>query len=382
MTAPVTMSPAAGLPGSGERARGPGDIIDGARAAGLLTDDDIVWHDVEVTDIGHSHNVYRISIDGVAKAVVKVFGPPRGDTDGDPAREHAVRALAAERPDVAALLAPAADWLDDPRTIASLHVGGVPASQFDPAGSGGYDARGAVTAIGEALAPALARFHRATRDLAAAGEGAHPWRTQPPWGLRLLDGDSPRELWGNPPLAGLIARWASGVGADPVRHRRALEALREARERWRPMCLIHGDLKHDNVLVEADEHGITGVTVIDWEMARLGDPAWDLAGLAVRLPLMTPEADGWAGADLDAVAAVVGAYAAASGLGAPALARRVTLYTGVWQLMVAVQSRSTRPFESDETPTDRVAARARDTLADADILTEAILARMPRTAAS
>lgn len=350
-------------------------VIDGARTAGILSDDDVVWHDVEVTHIGQSHPVYRIAVDGVARAVVKAFGPPRGDTDGDPRREHAVRELAADRPDVAALLAPGVDWPPDPRVIASAFVAGSPASHVGP--SGGLDARAGLVVLIPAIVPPLARLHRATRDLAADGEGAHPWLTQPPWALRILDGDAPRELWGSPPLAGLIGRWAAGQGADAARHARALEALREARLRWQPLCLIHGDLKHDNVLVDVRDGAVERVTVIDWEMSRLGDPAWDLAGLAVRLPLMTQQVDGWAGADLDVVARLVGEYAAASGLRPPALARRVVLYTGVWMLMVAVQARSTQPPDTDEAPTDRLASQARDTLADVDVLTDAILARLP-----
>jgi hypothetical protein len=55
----------------------------------------------------------------------------------------------------------------------------------------------------------------------------------------------------------------------------------EIQQSWRPKTLIHGDVRFDNVLVgppaEGDED-LPRVWITDWEMVRLGDPAWDLAG--------------------------------------------------------------------------------------------------------
>lgn len=46
-------------------------------------------------------------------------------------------------------------------------------------------------------------------------------------------------------------------------------------------CLLHGDLSYDNVLI--NDSGFT--TVIDWEDAVLGDPIFELAGLATFHPI-------------------------------------------------------------------------------------------------
>jgi hypothetical protein len=57
----------------------------------------------------------------------------------------------------------------------------------------------------------------------------------------------------------------------------AVAALDRLRDEWRPTRLIHGDFKWNNVLVQQDSGGIPArVLLLDWEMAQLGDPAWDV----------------------------------------------------------------------------------------------------------
>lgn len=55
------------------------------------------------------------------------------------------------------------------------------------------------------------------------------------------------------------------------------------REEWyhSPPTLLHGDLKHSNILVKwnEDNSAIAKLTLIDWEMACIGDPLWDVAGM-------------------------------------------------------------------------------------------------------
>ncbi len=47
---------------------------------------------------------------------------------------------------------------------------------------------------------------------------------------------------------------------------------------WKATYLIHGDIKWINFLVEQTE-GELRQTLIDWELADIGDPVWDVAGL-------------------------------------------------------------------------------------------------------
>ncbi|MGH7536479.1 MAG: aminoglycoside phosphotransferase family protein [Gemmatimonadales bacterium] len=57
----------------------------------------------------------------------------------------------------------------------------------------------------------------------------------------------------------------------------AVAALDRLRDEWLPTGLIHGDFKWNNVLVQEDSAGIpVRVLLLDWEMAQLGDAAWDV----------------------------------------------------------------------------------------------------------
>jgi hypothetical protein len=57
----------------------------------------------------------------------------------------------------------------------------------------------------------------------------------------------------------------------------AVAALDRLRDDWQPIRLIHGDFKWNNILVQQDSTGMpVRMLLLDWEMAQLGDPAWDL----------------------------------------------------------------------------------------------------------
>ncbi len=62
--------------------------------------------------------------------------------------------------------------------------------------------------------------------------------------------------------------------ASPV-HQLALNWLRQHAPSQRRHCLLHGDFRNGNLLV--DEQGL--VAVLDWELAHCGDPAEDLGYL-------------------------------------------------------------------------------------------------------
>jgi aminoglycoside phosphotransferase (APT) family kinase protein len=60
----------------------------------------------------------------------------------------------------------------------------------------------------------------------------------------------------------------------------AMAALDRLRDEWRPTRLVHGDFKWSNVLVHEDGAGLpVGLMLLDWEMAQLGDPAWDVGAV-------------------------------------------------------------------------------------------------------
>lgn len=335
----------------------------------MIASDDVVHRGVKVESLGRSHPVYKLSVGGEPRAILKCFEPRRGETDGEAARERAVAALAKERPELAALVPPALAWEGRADVVATAPVDGAVGWSLDRLAGGEEEVEVAWERLVDALAPRLAAMHRATRDLARAPDSAPPELGGPvPWGLRLFDGDCPSELWAAPSLAPLLARLAAD--APLIAH------VRRARGGWRPRCLIHGDLKHDNLLLKAEARGGLRVTVVDWEMARIGDPAWDLAALVMRFPTAAGEEPPWPPANLDAAARLIRRYSQASGLPAPALAQRVLLYTGVWLVMTALQYLSSMQAKAPAGAAESLAAAGIATLREADPLTAALLARL------
>lgn len=310
-------------------------------AAGVLTAREAVTGVVRLVPVGRSHPVFRLEVDGAPRAAVKLFEPPRGDTDGRADRERAVQALALRVPELAALAPPALPHAGPGWLVVSRWVDAAPAWEGDAlTGARGGTAALDLAALAPAVMPRLAAMHRATARLAHAGALPAAFDGPLPWALRLFDGDGPAELWRHPMLAAVLA--------DAGRRPALVAGVRRARGAWRPVALVHGDLKHDNLLV-----GPAGATVIDWEMARVGDPAWDLAGLMLR-PLLDPAADGgWTDATVAAAGALLLNYCAAARLPPPPLAQRLLLFAGAWLLMCTVQYRSTAAAP-DEAGTGRM----------------------------
>ncbi len=53
--------------------------------------------------------------------------------------------------------------------------------------------------------------------------------------------------------------------------------LSALRPQWQYDSLVHGDMKWDNCLVSRRPGGESEVTIVDWELADIGDGAWDVA---------------------------------------------------------------------------------------------------------
>jgi Ser/Thr protein kinase RdoA (MazF antagonist) len=147
--------------------------------------------------------------------------------------------------------------------VLELVRGAVPLSSLAAAGE-----PGSLVAAGRALGRALATLHRAFRSLDRPLDPRRDWLyREVPWALTAHrpEPDLLRTL--SPANARLlrIVQDDDGLG-------RRLEGLGSS---WRRDTLIHGDVKFDNVLVVP---GAGEVRIVDWEMAQLGDPAYDLAG--------------------------------------------------------------------------------------------------------
>lgn len=120
----------------------------------------------------------------------------------------------------------------------------------------------------------------------------------------------------------------------------ALSAAAAEVSRAGGLCLVHHDLKWDNIVVPATSPATA--VILDWELAGAGDPAWDLGCLVAEHLLRAPGAL----APLDAAAsAMLAAYARAARPSARAVevfGRRVVLAAvlRIAQLALEVASRA------------------------------------------
>jgi hypothetical protein len=208
--------------------------------------------DVRVTNLSRSHLVVSVRFGDGRCVIVKRARPRPQETVGNLRRELVAYHLAASHPGLAAAM-PACLHTDPVLQVLVMRA-------VTPGTTLREDAyhRRAWPASAARLGQLVSGWHRGTRGL--------PPETLPaerPWVLDILTPG----CW-RPPIADEL------LVHGKIRRelRQHFSSLAEALE---PSCLVHGDLKWDNCLIE----GRDGIRVIDWEMAAVGDPAWDLAGI-------------------------------------------------------------------------------------------------------
>ncbi|WP_158544969.1 phosphotransferase family protein [Dyella monticola] len=122
------------------------------------------------------------------------------------------------------------------------------------------------------LGTALAGLHAYLASAGHTDSHGQAFSNDPPWVLQF------HRLH---PLAGEDQSWAQArLVALIGQQEDILPALAALAANWPIGQLIHGDMKWQNCLMRAATDGATNCVFIDWEMAALGDPLWDLAGLA------------------------------------------------------------------------------------------------------
>ena len=154
------------------------------------------------------------------------------------------------------------------------------------------------------LGAAMAQWHRATLDL--------PLEGSPAYGILGLPADVAFAGRDRPEAT---RRLMASIAADAA----LASVLTRAADRYRPRCLIHGDLRRENLMVDAQG----ALKVIDWDLSGAGDPAWDVGSVVAqlllepaRLQLATasrPKLEPWPAEVSAAVLAFLAAYAAEGG---------------------------------------------------------------------
>ncbi|MBV9785414.1 MAG: aminoglycoside phosphotransferase family protein [Acidisphaera sp.] len=275
---------------------------------------------------------------GDARLFVKQAGPQGLMTQASLAREAAFCWLTATEPKLAALapIVPGCVLHDPSRAILILHA--VPGAVAPPRQQSVQ--RGFPPATGEAAADALRRLRLFRR--AEAGNAAELIPTDRPWVLSVLEAGA---------QGGLPDNVATAYMLDVIRRFPGFErALARLRDGWAGDSLVHGDVKWDNLLLEAGDAGRP--RLVDWEMVMWGDAAWDAGSLiqdylgqTVLGSPLPPQAPAEAVADaaeraLTAVRPAIGAFwrCYAADADDPSLLRRSVSYAGARMLQTCIEA--------------------------------------------
>jgi thiamine kinase-like enzyme len=125
--------------------------------------------------------------------------------------------------------------------------------------------------IARRIGELLARYHESSmRDLLPRANSAI-FQGQPPWILSFHI--MPRGSMQN--LSAANGQFMTILQGYPD-FGQALDRLRAG---WRRDVLIHGDMKFDNVVARGAQSHEPTMHVVDWELADIGDPAWDVASI-------------------------------------------------------------------------------------------------------
>lgn len=208
-----------------------------------------------------SHALARVTAPDGRRVVVKQVPRAAAERGRSLARELFVYRLAHWMPEVAAVV-PRPVFLDERRQIVvveSLAEGSVWPDPREIAPASAPE-------VAVLLGRALARWHRATREVAG-------WPS-PAVGILGMPDALEEAVAGRPDATARLMR--SIVGDERLR-----EGLRRASAEYRPACLIHGDLRRENWMLDR-RHAPATLRLFDWELSGRGDPTWDVGSVVAE----------------------------------------------------------------------------------------------------
>lgn len=131
------------------------------------------------------------------------------------------------------------------------------------------------TALPQQIADILASFHKTVNPAASQqNAGFQYFRKQTPWVFTIA---------GNPAanFAGTAQSADQQIMQMILKNNEFVQLMAQASNEWQATSLIHNDAKFNNFLIgyEPDKKTIRQIKLIDWELADIGDPLWDVASV-------------------------------------------------------------------------------------------------------
>lgn len=124
-----------------------------------------------------------------------------------------------------------------------------------------HEQQGQVSSQMERLAYYFTELHRDITEDIKEHTGLQFYNRLIPWVLRLNDRLKPSK---------------SIVIQTLLEDEGLMYLVEQLKRHWNIQTLVHGDVKLANILAIRETHQLK---IIDWEMAIIGDPLWDVAGL-------------------------------------------------------------------------------------------------------
>ncbi len=146
------------------------------------------------------------------------------------------------------------------------------------------------TAVAEKLADLLASYHTHQAGVVEQQKSFSLFKKRKPWVFTLSENNL--SDWMNNPMMGNAEKQSVKLILE---NREFMEHLRLMSEDWEMKSLVHGDVKFPNFLIA---NGFVpgsepDIRLIDWELADIGDPLWDVAAVIQNYLTL------WVGSELE-----------------------------------------------------------------------------------
>jgi tRNA A-37 threonylcarbamoyl transferase component Bud32 len=262
----------------------PRSVVDFLLERGAIAPEDVLDRSLSVRPLRRRNACFAVRRDGAGGLFVKQArtGDPLNRVSLDVEWRVARAAAEGARLAPVAAVSPALRLYDEHRRILVFEL----LEEAEELNTVARREGGLAPDLARALGSCVGVLHR-DAPLDAGDSGAEPNVT---WILKLGGLDD----WQLPRGRGIADL------RDAVREDAAFAAgLAELRATWRTDAFLHGDLKWENVMVRG-RGADARVHLVDWEMAAIGDAAWDLGGLLhayVRHWVLNLPREAYGGAD-------------------------------------------------------------------------------------